>query len=378
MINSPSLSEKYGLPISLKTSVIDSQHNFFIEVDGNDIFLEIPLDFSAIDKSTPNLDDYLVGFYTKKKVKESEIKRLKNNDSDGVIGWIIPILSIESSEHEKSNLPGFLRYAFISLFALFKSYPKYGKVNIDALHQKPSVNLSQLFYDELVIVLIYKPMTSLADLQSLCSQLLDQGLVKLTERDPSEIKFIKSITEENTFNLKIKPISSLIKENILIEKVLHEQFPYESTPAFRFFILYQIVELLIEKVYFHQQEKLISDLIASKHDLSQAKDIFEKIQGFTSEKKRMTLLFDKYTSNNHDFSSLITISKSLLSGMNNDNEKSDIVSNLYPIRNFIVHNYRNFKTEHNSKLDELVEDILSYIPSILSNYHEPLVESTQI
>jgi uncharacterized protein YsxB (DUF464 family) len=377
MYNSPALSLFFDTDISLIHNIESEESKFCIKLsDEGQIDLKIPLDFTgdSIREYTP--EKYHINFFIKKHVKETDIieLRVKNDDRYSRAGYAIPIISLESIEHGRAEDSSFLRYAFIGLIELFKQYPFKKHLKNVSFDTVTALNVTDIFRDDLVIVIIYNDIANINNFPTISPLLFQHGLIKLTMRNPSDIIYFKQDDYTCPNRLSLIQVSDAITEYNLIEKILHDQFPYERNPAFKFFILYQIIELLIEKIYQHQQKKVISELVTHQDDVSKSKDIISSIQKFTSEKKRISLLFHYYSSNFENRENFISCCRITFSSLFEApiSETADIVDVFYPIRNYIVHNYRKFPDGDNENIQDLTNELIDILPSLLKNYKEDI------
>ncbi|EQA0852421.1 hypothetical protein BAU85_004288, partial [Escherichia coli] len=105
---------------------------------------------------------------------------------------------------------------------------------------------------------------------------------------------------------------------------------------------------------------------------SKSKDIIGSFQEISSEKRRLKLLFSKYINNFENKTTLTASCYALVRDAIDQSidEGKDIVEYFYPIRNFIVHNYRNFPENKLRILDDIINEFINALPSILKNYDE--------
>jgi hypothetical protein len=125
---------------------------------------------------------------------------------------------------------------------------------------------------------------------------------------------------------------------------------YEPHPLVKFHILYQVVEYLIERILYYELEDLSNQL---KQRKIYTRDLQEKTKSFLSEEKRIKKLFAEYTFdiNTLDFRNCC---QSLLQCIGRDECSGEDTGKLtYMVRNFIVHDYRNFPKAEIEKLAQL-------------------------
>jgi hypothetical protein len=372
MTNLNGLSTFNKKEISLGVNLFPEENSYFyIKVDDDGSHnLNIPLSFSEHSKRDYNSCDYDIFFLLKKNVKESEVVRLCKPGDNATVGYLLPLLSMESNAHKHANDRSFLRYAFIAIQELLR------RCDIIGLMKEVKTNqidyaLSDLLHDEVVICIIYKVMLNIGDFSRIAPVLFKYGYIKANSKKPSELQYrIKN--EDELTKITLHQISSEIIEAPLIDKILHEQFPYEKNIAFKFFILYQIIELLMERVYNYFQNKIIAELILYKDNLSKSKEILGAVQDVSSEKRRLKLLFTHFITTFDNKNELkdacLGINQRMIDGEVKDTK--DFVEYFYPIRNYIVHNYRKFPEHELHNLDIILDYFIDALPSMLSGYDE--------
>ncbi|EFJ7398209.1 hypothetical protein ACP37V_001113 [Escherichia coli] len=346
--------------------------DFFFEIYDRDYYqIDIPLDFDEHSIAEYDKDNYDIFFLLKKDVKENDVVKLIASDTNKSIGYLLPVISLESNDHDYAADKYFLRYAYIGIQeALCRCKKNSLETKLDL--NKYTFKLTDIFDDELVICIIYKPHFNLTDFSKISPILFKHGYIRFDSKTSKQIIYKPSTDDEFNNKITLCQINNSIIEAPLIDKILHEQFPIERNIAFKFFILYQIIELLIERVYQHQQNIIISNLVANVGNLSKSKDIIGSFQEISSEKRRLKLLFSKYINNFENKTTLTASCYALVRDAIDQSidEGKDIVEYFYPIRNFIVHNYRNFPENKLRILDDIINEFINALPSILKNYDE--------
>ena len=342
--------------------------NFILKSKGNDdvnVITPLVLDDSFKDK------DFLVYFFAKKDIKESDIFEVhcKNTHfSWARIGWLIPIISLDSADHNYADNPHFLKYAYIGAYKALQLigdsvYSKNVEKNID-------ISFLDIFHEFSVVFVVSKEL--LADFNEfnigrLYPGLISFGYSQLGTLNPNEITLIGN--QPNGNKLKIEAMSEDIDNYRLINDLLFSSFVYEKKAVFKFFYLYQIIELLIEIIYKNEQEIFVERLIGAKEDLSKTKEIIGEIQEYISERKRIKLLINNYSSvnKNDSLNDLKSVCNNFLVKIGRK-EGACFDDYLYPIRNFIFHQYKDVPSGFCELLDSVVEEFLDIFPLLLSSF----------
>lgn len=182
---------------------------------------------------------------------------------------------------------------------------------------------------------------------------------------PTDIELVANEPEGKKIVLDL--ISEQLDNYLLISELLNISLAYEKKNVFKFFFIYQIIELLIDYVYINEQEQLVNSLIHAKGDSGKTKDELEKLNKFMSERSRISLLITNYTNIEGELDQLKSLCNQLLNLV--DRKPGDnFAKYFYTIRNFIFHQFRDFPRDGDVILDEIIKETLAVFPTMLSKY----------
>lgn len=311
--------------------------------------------------------EFEIHFFAKKNLKENDVFHVYISKHDIRVGWIIPTISLVSDLHDFSDDEFFLKYAYIaireSLISLNESLYTYSVPD-----DVDEVFYSKLFHEETAILVLSKTNLNNIDgfsIDRVFPSMLKHGYVSLSSRNPSDIHHESDAEISRRLNLDL--VSTDIKSSSLIGELLNVSFSYEEKPVFKFFFIYQVLELLIDRVYQKEQESIVDELIAAKGDTGKTKEVLDKIQNLTSEKKRISLLINEYSKTSGDLVFLKTLCNELLVDLNRSQESS-FEGYFYKIRNFIFHQYRDFPKQSEDKLNRIISEFVKFLPKLLSSF----------
>lgn len=329
-----------------------------------------PIDLSFEHK------EFYTFFFSKKNLKESDIYMVHDERSRR-IGWIIPIMSLDSTEHKFSQNEHFLRYSFIAFReALKNSTSEIFKITIERNNAVDieSTNISDLFDDSTAVFIVSKETLSEEkrenfDLGEYIPSFFSYGYVELTKKDPSLLHFEKNI-DTTIDTLKLHSASKDIGSIDYIRSMCSNVLPYEPNAIFRFFYLYQVIEMLMDIILNEEHKGIVQELATITGDMSRIKELLDKLSESASEKKRIKLLIEKYTTNQYSMDELRRCCTALLTDLGKV-PADGLAGFLYPIRNFIIHQVRNFPPECIEKLTNVTEEFINILPRMLSNFKIP-------
>lgn len=317
-------------------------------------------------------ENFQLHFLAKKNVKENEILPVLDASQKKVrIGWCVPINALASNEHDRAEDPHFLKYAYVAIHHLFSG-------EMAALFTKlpdaqDVVDSAQQFSDFLhsdtcllIVNLEAMPARSF-DIDRYMPSLIAKGYVKLGHRNPDDLVWAVKSPEEAPRSLVVEQVSEDLKDVELIGSLLHNSVAYEAHPVFCFFYIYQVIELLMEHVFMAEHAAILDEYRHSVNELSTAKEVMEKLNRVTSEKKRLTLLINEYSKCQAGLENLKQSCNDFLSKEGRTGG-GDFQSYFYGIRNHIFHQLRDLKEENVEQLDLVVRDFVDFLPSLLSTY----------
>jgi hypothetical protein len=281
------------------------------------------------------------------------------------------VQSLVSDQHSYFDNPHFLKYSFVTFHKLL--YGEFFKDDIIISIQEfeIEVQLSDLYPSDLLILSLSNSKTKLIGNFSVLNYLHSFYINKyFICHNLSEITLIdKYVSDYEPSQIKLTELSANLKNEIFIISLYKDHLKSRNHPLVQFHLLYQIIELLINRVYDCEIKKII-DL--TKDNQKSPHEIGSEIKIITTEEYRIK----KVTSENYlkkaiSNGALITSCNILLKIV--DKETTTVADAFYKVRNLVVHNFRKI-TEVDSDLKLLKNinrDFEVVLSEILSNYTEP-------
>ncbi len=275
--------------------------------------------------------EYRVRLYTKSVPDEKEISQIfiPADPKEIRIGWLVPILSIISSEHEEYDNKYFRKHVYEALKTLKgRTLPEsiyvliYSRRFLDSveIHRDGELALAFLLYG---IYPFYK----------------NSSLVSVDFKLPVTPK----IVIQKCFNGD--------RATKFFKVLLSEVLPAEKNGYARFMFFYQLYELAMEFVFY----KKVNDLKIKRSHLG---IIRKRIDEYSSERKLIGLLYAEMQREEND-ASLASVAKLIFEDAKDVGYYASTMksSMLYDIRNTLVHSYYRFN----------IGDSLSYLASYLED-----------
>jgi len=301
----------------------------------------VPSEYRTLNDQLYNLGKdcfWDVSLYSKYEPDEKDVRRVKLNNQ--TIGFMIPILSVLSLEHDFSEDTFFRRAAFEAYSSLKRDENDkeldertYVLVCWSDGDERYSESISLNFYR----FGIYPRFPSLSECK-------DAGFESLPLK-----------------NIKVDKAYHICNSQGYIKDLLFEHLPLENNYYARFMYIYQLFEMFMDILFYKEVDRY-------KGAGKSISTVRKKISDISSARSLLELLFRK--ANLGDFSLNMRQSVHDLLGSVNEKNYSDsgeVFSSdvIYDFRNMIVHNYYRFRDD--DVLSTVVLEIESKAISLLLN-----------
>lgn len=346
---------------------------YTVDFDGESVGVQVD-DKVRVRVATPlkiipafQLDDFDAYLLTRPGVRENDVRQVfsKIAGDRARIGWAIPVLSLVSGEHDFSADQYFLNYAYVALMKSVEIVQASIEMEVSELAE---IDLLNMLGENSVILVISKATLkdghdfelrrALPSLVSqgyaLCAPELDVGgsWVDISDQQP---------------HLKVMLSARMPDDHDMIVSMLNGFVTSTRSAALQFFYLYQIIELLMERVIAIHQKEIAESILKAGSSSSLIKNALERIGELNSEKSRLNLVVEKYTRVAGDLRDLKLECNKLKVKLGLD-AGENISEYLYPLRNYIFHNFRSFPKEAEPELRAVVNALLMSLPFFLSKF----------
>lgn len=349
-----------NIEISQGTDVsYNADKNFFsIKNDKSEFEYHVILNIKP-KLNTSRYDCYLL-HNNRDETSENSIYKVYFDDIRG--GWIFPIQALISKEHNYSEDDFFLQYAYLGMYFLFSSFKKDDIDSERLIEEKYDSNDHILLIDRDNV----KPINNFS---------INNYVVSLFKHGYGFNKEGNTITESIDIpnkNMKLKSIPHCLSDNVGISFIFKELITKKDSEYSLFYVLYQLVEILISKVLILVFKKQVDSIDWDETDLFEKNDTINKA---ISEKTRIKALFNEYSKpNNRDIDNLSNVCKRFLISSKYDTEESlknkTCVDNFYRVRCCLVHSLYKYDTSTKDLLAEVNKCFLDIIMDILLTFKE--------
>lgn len=335
-----------------------------------------PLPYSSALTLDPKFDDkeFSVHFYHSPDIGENESRQVFHKKTGVRVGWIIPVSALDSDLHSYRENIHFLRYAYIAIKkCLLADWSNIHHRKFDA-DSAESFLLSDLFGGSVaVLVISLETLKDGAefDYKRATPSLLSSGYIPLLNEKPSPYRWPFERPSKVEFLLS----SEVPDEHDVVENLLLAFARSSEQPVLQFFFLYQIIELLLERVLSHQYSSVAAKLLEAGQDSSRLKSVIDGLGKTLAESERLTSLTTKYVRHPIDTTSLDAVCRAFIDILANSKGRKKPTSGLskclYPVRNAIFHGFRNVPKEGLNSLKLVVQELLMVIPELLASFQVP-------
>ncbi|WP_156458950.1 hypothetical protein [Rhodanobacter sp. Root480] len=322
-------------------------------------------------------DGYDVYVLFSGEIRESDIYQIyvSSEDGDRRIGWFFSLLSLESNLHDFADDEHFLRYARAAIEDFFDVFPQ------DVADATPSVSvgnglrLTSFAPESTVLLVISRKVLAggaVFDLGRLYPYLSSVGV--LDNRQSKGGHVLVPFVRPKGKRLKLIHSSAEFANDKLVAALLTYAAHAFSNPVLQFFYLYQVVELLMEKVFSNEQKAIVVKINQANGAVSKVKEAMDDLAECLSEKQRINAVVDKYCNPAPPISDLIRSCRYLNSSLG-IKEGETLAKSLYPLRNLVFHNYRSFPDHNLDDLNRINHLFFSAIPHILGSFRSPVEQN---
>jgi len=290
-------------------------------------------------------------------VSENSIFKLK---ADSIrIGWVFPVQSLESLEHDYVNNKFYLQYAYVVIFKLLQM--------IEFSNEEYSdLSILDYYKDDTLQILVYDKENAKKidgfDISNYSVDLFSKGYSYC--RGGNVFTKPEKIDE----NINVKQLPKPIRDISYINVLFMELIPLQESSYSKFHMIYQIIEILIGVVFNYEIQSLIQEISDSPNDLFEKRD---KLHDITLEKERVIRLFSNYCRIELQKKEILNnLCEKLLQDNDRKSKENSVGNNLYAVRCLIVHNLYSLNKDSRELLKKINNIFLDVVLDILFTFRE--------
>jgi hypothetical protein len=169
-------------------------------------------------------------------------------------------------------------------------------------------------------------------------------------------------------------------EHGMVKVLLYAFARARNEPLLQFFFLYQIVEILLERVMQNEYSFIASRILEAGQDSSRLKLAIDGVGKSVSEGERLKMLNSRYVKKAVDTKVFDRLCVDFLRVIgrwddNRNKPESGLNNCMYQVRNAIFHGFRNIPEAGSGHLKGIVKEMLVVIVDILCEYTLPTDEA---
>lgn len=278
------------------------------------------------------------------------------------IGWIFPLQALLSEEHDQSKNPYFLKYAYVAVYLLLQNIEE-----IDKREVPEEISLENYYDSKKSILVIDRENTAKLDSFQLESYIVGLFQYGYAFNGKGNI-FADRLPIDARTKITLQALSPELSMIPNINFLFKEQLPIAENEVIRFYLCYQIIELLIAVVFEDLFQNILAKISVDSEALFDQRDNLSRI---ASEKHRIKVLFSSYVSieTNHQTDLDLACKKLLV--LNGKAVSTQYYENLYSVRCLLVHRLYTLSADSYEILQDINKPFLNIIMDILFSFKKP-------
>lgn len=280
---------------------------------------------------------------------QNDVFKVKTKEkTEKVIGYIFPAAALLDDAEDTEE--DFDEYKQAFKFYCIKLLIEQFTLNLNISSSQP-IELSRMLPENATFIIIFKP--QLADrttsIEDFLPSLALYGYYHFPDNYKPEVMDLLSDEDEeakrvievrfhqyrNQENISIKNSQAIFKKSELIASLYKKLLVRANNPLYRFLILYQVIEYLVEDNFSIELEKIISERL----NINSKFKFVEQVNALTNTRTAINKLFEKVKF--AEKTEITNILKSFISEFDNEYEKQTTGDCFYDIRNLLFHDYRS-------------------------------------
>lgn len=263
-------------------------------------------------------------------------------EDDARCGIIFPAILLDSNNSELyADMNLFQQHAI--LFGMYALLDNYAESIESSINKNMVLEFSDIPILDNLYIWVYDQ-TKLSRIDDVLPSLYSNGFLFIQEPFGGNDRFyisdyisrIKENEDKNKKKIKLDSITDTLADFQYLSVLYREILPLNIPPAYRFLLLYQIIEFLMDK----KKNEILIENIASYKTRNRG-DLRETIASTLKEDLLIDKIFDKIGESKPFHIDFISESKLFLRNIGKAPLKDEHFYNcMYGVRNVLVHNYK--------------------------------------
>jgi hypothetical protein len=267
--------------------------------------------------------------------KENSIFEVYDKTQGIRIGWIFPMQSLVSSEHDYKDNIYFLKYAYVATEILLRGVDFKHIEEVD-FYDYP-YSLIDFYKSDSIVFIVDNDNISKLDKYEFDYYIPDLYKYGYCISGKNELDYFDDINKR----LNLNRITSALSVDSYVIELFSNFLGKETSPLLKFYLLYQVIELILEKIFNKEFKEMIQQL---SQDEKLSFNVKEELQNISKEKYRIKRLFSEYSNGINSSEELKLECNKLLEEQSIKNG-TVVADSLYSVRNLLVHSYRDLTSK---------------------------------
>lgn len=318
--------------------------------------------------------DYEIVVLKNQFLVENSIFQVYEASANMRIGWLFPIQALASADHSEAGNEHFLRYATGALLSLLAPSEDVLSPNGE-LVQIGAMKLSDFYGEDFAVLVLSRAATAgLAgfNMSHYRHWLFRYGYVAHNSSGHAAASASKteSAFRSLTVRINLKSISLNLHNDPFLSPLFDGHIDLKGHPLATFLILYQVFELLIERVFQVERSDLLAKISAIGKTVSDAKETVKCFREAISEENRLGMLAStQHLAFQPDWTGLQDSCNRFLQEFGGQ-AVNHLQGYLYPVRNRVVHEFRSVTPNALKTLSEINSELLVLLPELVTSYKD--------
>ena len=321
-------------------------------------------------------------------IAQNDVFKIKAKEEEKVIGYVFPASALlDDAEDTDDDFDEYKQaYKFYCIKLIIEQF------TLELNSSTQPIELSQLLTENVAYIIISKSLLtdktiSLTDfLPSLAlygyyhfpDKLKPDVMDLLSEGDDETAEIVEKRFHQyrGQENLSVKSSKVIFEKSEMIASLYKKLLVRANNPLYRFLILYQVIEYLVEDSFSIGLEKIIKERL----NLNSKFKFVEQVNMLTNTRTAINKLFERVHFDEKN--EITSILKSFINEFDNGYDKQTTGDCFYDIRNLLFHDYRSVLGKDKDKiLTSLIiqcELLIHHLVITLSNDKETAEEKSDL
>lgn len=306
---------------------------------------------------------YSCFLFFKKGASDRDVFYIRPRENeDERIGFIFPLRTLGSSDHP---------WADDEYFQVVASSVFWNCIDELACYSKPAAfkddqcyEVSDFYHEDLFVLALRNSGAGATDIYRIIAALLGYGFALYEGKLP--LSEWRSLDLPKGKSLKVRSVAQQHADDSYIRDLLIRVIPFETNALAAFIQIYQVFEILMQKVFEDKLADFRSALSMFSGTPSDLRTLGSSLNECASERDRIRRAVAESSADPHALMDALNDCVAILDSVGRDSNGLTFPDAFYEVRNLVVHNYRLLTTQSPELISSLNRSVLRALPGLLS------------